>query len=242
MRKRLTGKPQMRQSGTRFLRATLSLALVSSSLCLLPLTLSASVRAQEVIDKMVAVINGRELITYTDLLWQLALQPDAPLDNPRPEDLNRVLQTLIDQRLVAQEAEKLPSITPKPEAVEAELADLIRRFSSQTEFYERLARVGLGQDSEQLREIVRQRVAINNYLDFRFRSFTIITPQEVADYYRDAYVPRRRQQAPGRIVPTLEEARDEIIVTLTESKIASDTDAFLEDARTRAEIIILGSV
>ena len=46
-------------------------------------------RAQEVVDKMVATINGSELITYTDLLWQLALQPDAALDNPRPEDLQQ---------------------------------------------------------------------------------------------------------------------------------------------------------
>ncbi len=251
MRKR-ESKKMLQVMKLRRARARMSLVLgvvVVLSLTSFPLPLFPSspgagqvARAQEVVDKMVAVINGRELITYTDLLWQLALQPDAPLDNPRSEDLNRVLQTLIDQRLVAQEAEKLPAITPRAEAVEAELKNLIMRFPSQTEFYERLARVGLGQDSEQLREIVRQRVAISNYLDFRFRSFTIVTPPEVADYYRDVYVPRRRRQAPGRIVPTLEEAREEITAALTESKIASDTDAFLEDARARAEIVILSSV
>ncbi len=109
---------------------------------------------------MVAVINGRELITYTDLLWQLALEPDKPLDNPRSDDLNRALQLIIDQRLIAQEAEKLPPIAPTSEAVEAELARLIGFFPSKAEFYQRLSRVGLGEDSEQLREIVRQRVAI----------------------------------------------------------------------------------
>jgi len=37
--------------------------------------------AQQVVDKMVATINGgvrTELITYSDLMWQLALQP-API-------------------------------------------------------------------------------------------------------------------------------------------------------------------
>jgi hypothetical protein len=39
-----------------------------------------------VVDKMVATVNG-SLITYSDLLWQLALQPDTPLDTLRAEDL-----------------------------------------------------------------------------------------------------------------------------------------------------------
>ncbi len=42
--------------------------------------------AQKVVDKMVATVNAgvkTDLITYSDLLWQLALQPDTPIDNPR---------------------------------------------------------------------------------------------------------------------------------------------------------------
>ena len=93
-----------------------------------------------------------------------------------------------------------------------------------------------------MRDIVRQRVEIENYLNFRFRSFTIVSQQEIAEYYRDVYVPRHRRQTPGRIVPTLVQATPEIERTLTESKIESDTDAFLEDARTRAEIVILNPV
>jgi len=194
----------------------------------------------EVVDRMVAVVNGRELITYSDLLWQLALQPDAPLDNPRPEDLRRALDTLIDQRLIAQEAEKLPSVTPNAEEVNAEVTRIIRDyFPSQAEFYRRLSRVGLGENSEQLREIVQDRVVIRKYLDFRFRSFTVVSPQEVEAYYRDVYVPRRRRQSPATIVPTLEEASAQIQSELVESKVESDIAAFLEAARAAAEITIL---
>jgi hypothetical protein len=194
---------------------------------------------EEVVDRMVAVINGRELITYTDLLWQLALQPDAPLDAPRREDLRRALDLLIDQRLIAQEAEKLPSVAPTADEISGELARLIGFFPSQADFYARLGRVGLGQDSAQLREIVEARVRIRKYLDFRFRSFTVITQREVEDYYRDVYVPRRRRQSPGLIVPKVEEVYTEIEGELIETKIASDTDEFLEEARASAEITIL---
>ena len=48
---------------------------------------------------------------------------------------------------------------------------------------------------------MRARIAIEKYLDFRFRSFTVVTPKEIADYYRDVYVPRWRRQTPGRIIP-----------------------------------------
>ncbi|HEX7173771.1 MAG TPA: hypothetical protein VF240_00615 [Pyrinomonadaceae bacterium] len=188
---------------------------------------------------MVAVINGRELITHTDLLWQLALQPAAALDNPRREDLGRALQLVIDQRLIAQEAEKLPSVAATDAEVQAELKKLVGRFPSGEEFYARLRRVGLGEDSEQLREIVRQRVAIDKYISFRFRAFTVVSPEEVADYYRDVWAPRRRRQAPGSVAPRLEDVSAEVEEELRENKIESDTDEFLEDARATAQIVIL---
>ena len=71
--------------------------------------------AQQVVDKMVATVNAgvrTDLITYSDLLWQLALQPGTVLDNPTSQDLNFALSRLIDQRLILQEAEKLPTIVP----------------------------------------------------------------------------------------------------------------------------------
>jgi hypothetical protein len=233
------GRLKMQRFQTNFIRQVIVRSLLLFSFFIFHFSF---VQAQEVVDKMVAVINGRELITHTDLLWQLALEPNVPLDNPRSEDLNRVLQLLIDQRLIAQEAEKLPSISPRNQEIDSALAELVSRFPSKAGFYERLARVGLGEDSEQLREIVRQRVAIENYLIFRFRSFAIVTPQEVDDYYRNVWVPRRRRQAPGRIVPELKDARAEIEKELTESKVESDIDQFLEDARNRAEIQILSPV
>jgi hypothetical protein len=201
------------------------------------LLLTAHARAQEVVDRMVAVVNGDQLITYSDLLWQLALQPGVPLDSPRHEDLRRALDIIIDQRLVLQEASKLPHA----HAGEKEIADaeteLIKRFPSLEEFQRRLDRVGL--TSEQLAEIIHDRLDMEKYLDFRFRSFTVVTPQEVESYYKDVYVPRRRRVAPGQIVPELKAVYNDLQKELTESKIESDTDAFLEDSRAAAQITIL---
>lgn len=207
--------------------------LASASQCL----------AQEVVDKMVATVNAgvrTELITYSDLLWQLSLQPNTVLDNPSSAELNRALRLLIDQRLILQEAEKLPTIAPTQKEVSDARDELARNFPSQVEFQQRLQRVGM--TSEKLDEIVEQRLKMEKYLDFRFRNFVVISQKEIADYYRDVYVPRYQTRAPGRIVPSLEQARAEIEKTLMEAKIESDTDAFLDTARERAEIVILNPV
>ena len=205
--------------------------------------LAGAVRAQQVIDKMVATVNGgvrTELITYSDLMWQLALQPDTPLDNPKSEQLNLALRLLIDQRLILQEAEKLPTIVPAPQEISDARNELIRHFASESVLRERMQRVGL--TSEKLDEIIEQRLKMEKYLDFRFRNFVVISQKEIADYYRDVYVPRLKARSPERIVPQLDRVRAEIERTLMEAKIESDTDAFLDTLRERAEIVTLNPV
>jgi hypothetical protein len=210
---------------------------------MLLLAIASTCMAQQVVDKMVATVNAgvkTDLITYSDLLWQLALQPNTVLDNPTSADLNRALRLLIDQRLILQEAEKLPTIVPTPAEITSARAELARNFPSQPAFQERLQRVGL--TSERLDEIIEQRLKMEKYLDFRFRNFVVISQKEIAAYYTDIYVPRFRARFPGRIVPNQEEAKGEIERTLMEAKIESDTDAFLDTARERAEIVILSPV
>jgi len=216
-------------------------ALISS--VLLVLAIVSPCAGQQIVDKMVATVNGgvkTDLITYSDLMWQLALQPNTPLDNPTSSDLNSAMRLLIDQRLILQEAEKLPTIVPTPAEITTARNELARNFRTQDEFQQRLVRVGL--TSEKLDEIVEQRLKMEKYLDFRFRNFVVISQQEIVDYYNDVYVPRFKARSPGRIVPTLDQSRAEIEKTLMEAKIESDTDTFLDTARERAEIVILSPV
>src|SRR5215510_16383076 len=102
--------------------------------------------AQQVVDKMVATVNAgvkTDLITYSDLVWQLALQPNTPLDNPTSEDLSKALRLLIDQHLILQEAEKLPTLEPTPKEISDARDALALNFASQPEFQARLLKVGL---------------------------------------------------------------------------------------------------
>ena len=229
--------------GKSRIRTTLWLPMLLLPVTLLTFNPLNACFGQVVVDKMVATVNGgvrTDLITYSDLLWQLALQPNTPLVSPTSESLNRALRLFIDQRLILQEAEKLPTIAPTAEEIKNARDELVRAFASPAEFQERRARVGL--TSEKLDEILEQRIKIEKYLDFRFRNFVVLNQKEVADYYHDVYVPRFRTQTPGTIVPTLEEVRKQIEAKLREDKVESDTDAFLDNARERAEIVTLNPV
>lgn len=202
-----------------------------------------SVSAQVVVDKTVATVSDgsrTELITYSDLLWQLALQPGVPLSPPRPEDIQRALRLQIDQRIFALEAERLPRTSPSEKEIKDKIADLLARFSSASEFERRLRLVGFSSvNDDNFENLISQRVAIEKYIDFRFRSFVVITQEDLRKYYNDTYLPDFRRRYPERIVPRFEEVAAEIEQNLAEERVARDIEEFLDAARRRLAITIL---
>ena len=214
--------------------------LITAALVLL---FAVSVRAQEVVDKTVAVVRDAtraELITYSDIMWQLALQPGVPLDPPRSEDIDRALQTLINQRLFALEASRLPRPAPDAKEIADKISETLSRFPVPGSFESRLKRVGFRSvKDEAFERLISQRLSIDKYIDFRFRSFVVVTADEEQKYYRDVFVPDFRRRSPGLLVPTLEEVRTTIHQTLVEDKVAAAIDRFLEEAKSRVEVEIL---
>ena len=211
---------------------------------LLGLTIFAP--GQQMVDKTVATISdgGRtELITYSDLKWQLALQPNVSINPPSSEDLNRALRLLIDQRLFSLEAERLPRDPATKQEINAKINEIVSYFPTPGEFERRLNSVGFKSVSDpNFERIIAQRIAIDKYLDFRFRSFIVVTGEDEAVYYRDVYAPEFRRKNRGVIVPSLESKRAEIVTLLTEERVAQQIETFLDEAKRRAEIVILNPV
>ena len=208
---------------------------------------ASNTNAQTVVDKTVATIGDGigdpELITYSDLLWALALQPDVSLNPASSEDLNRALQLLINQRLFALEAERVPRAAPTTAEIDTEIKRVLAQFPSTAEFEKRLRIVGFNSvKDENFERMMAQRVSIEKYLDFRFRSFVVITPEDETKYYRDIYTPEFRKRNPGLLMPTLDEKRKEINSFLTEQKVESDIEKFLDSSKRRSEIIVLSAV
>jgi len=208
--------------------------------------LTAAVSGQKVVDRSIASITDglrTEIITYSDLMWQLALQPGTSIDPPSKDDLNRALQTLINQRLFALEAERIPREAPTDKEINDEINDILSHFGSSAEFESRLSRVGFSSvKDDNFQRIISERVSIKKYLDFRFRSFIVITPADEEKYYRETYTPDFRKRFPGVVVPALDSKRSDIRNILTENKVAEQIEAFLDEAKRRAEVVILSEV
>jgi hypothetical protein len=244
-REKRTRSPRPRVSPSP--RLFLFLLLLLTAHC----SLLTRAEAQTVPDKMVAsVTNGSratpDLITYSDLVWQLALEPDTPSsDRPSSAQLNRALRLVEDQLLVLQEARKLPSAdtteanAARDKQVDDKMNELARLFGSQTALQQRMTRVGLTTDH--LRSILRDRVMVEQYLDFRFRAFAVVTDREIQDRYNQKY---GRLRNSGQIVPTLEQVRAQIERDLMEEKIEIDIDKFIDELREQpgTEIVVLNPV
>jgi hypothetical protein len=129
------------------------------------LAVSPWARGQEVIDRIVAVAAG-DLITLSDVRAARELgtvDPGAATDA-------EVRSRLIDRALMLDEVERYAPPDPRPEAVDAALAAVRRRFESAAGLERALARAGL--DEVQLREMLRQDLRIRAYLDSRFAADT----------------------------------------------------------------------
>lgn len=199
-----------------------------------------SVHSQVEVDKTLVVLNDgarTELIMLSDVMWQMALQPGTELDPPDPDEMDRALRTLIDQRLFALEAERLPRNPPTEQEVAAKIAETVSYFRSPAEFEARLRRVGFRSiNDEAFQRLMSQRLAIDKYIDFRFGSFVVVTPEEEQRFFQEQYRPDFRRQFPGLLLPNFEDKRAEIREMLIARKTGQAIERFLEQARERVEI------
>jgi hypothetical protein len=204
---------------------------------LIPLLLIAEVaRAQKVVDQILTLVND-QVITKTDLLWSLALDKDSPSPaGPVSSDiLRQKLDVMIDERLIAQEATRLPGAEVSQEEVDQRRRKLIESFPSEAAFRQRIESVGL--TPQRLDELLRERILIDRFVEFRFQSFVFVSEDEIKRYYENVLAPQIRER--GAVPPPIDQVREEIQPILRREKINEEIDRWLIEARQRAEIVQL---
>ncbi|HEU4387812.1 MAG TPA: hypothetical protein VFV34_08450, partial [Blastocatellia bacterium] len=157
----------------------------------------------------------------------------SPAGHVNSDTLRRMLEVMIDQRLVAQEAARLPSSDITQDEIDKEKNELIKHFKSENEFRQRIEAVGL--TAEKLDEIIRGRIQIEHFVDFRFRAFVFVSEQDIQKYYDEQDVPAFRNM--GRVPPPLKDRREWILTKLREDRVSEEIDRWLPTARQKAEIV-----
>lgn len=204
---------------------------------LIPLLLIAEgARAQKVVDQILTLVDD-QVITKTDLLWSLALDKDSPSPaGPVSSDiLRQKLDVMIDERLIAQEATRLPGAEVSQEEIDQRRRKLIESFPSEAAFRQRIESVGL--TPQRLDELIRERILIDRFIEFRFQSFVFVSEDEIKRYYENVLAPQIRER--GAVPPPIDQVREEIQPILRREKINEEIDRWLIEARQRAEIVQL---
>lgn len=108
---------------------------------------SAAAQERRVYDRILAVVDGRPLLlSEVRLVERLRGLPRA-----------RALEEAIDERLMYEQAVRLPQTAPSPEESERAYADLVARLGDAPP------------DEDALGELARRQATILKYIDFRFR-------------------------------------------------------------------------
>ena len=201
---------------------------------------AGAARAQAEFDATLVSVNG-DLVLKSDVLWNLALDPTVKVPEFwLPEIQERMQRTLVDQRLLLQEAAKLPATRATDEEVKAELVRLNEDFAALDDEYRLDKRMGhVGLTSAALDRILRDRLQITKFVDFRFRSFVVVTEPEIVAYFDVEMRPKHPELTEAAAAELLAKERAMIEAVLVEEKINNAIDVYLEDARARADIVEL---
>jgi parvulin-like peptidyl-prolyl isomerase len=185
-------------------------------------------QAQELIDRIVArVENDVILLSEVQELARYQLLVDG-----KSESGEQILNRLIDQWIVRNEANLARFPLPSDEEVDRSMASLKRSFSSPEEFEERKKQSGFS-DAE-LRRVLRSQLFLSNYLDARFRPSTQVADKDIEDFYQTRVVPRAESR--GQSAPTLDAARDFIQEALVQRAINEQADRWLKESRPRLRV------
>jgi peptidyl-prolyl cis-trans isomerase SurA len=212
----------------------------------LMLLLSAFARpgaAGEVIDRIVATVNGH-IILQSD--WDEGLRYEAllsgrPLSLFTDEDRRAVLDRLIDQELLA---EQMTSAS-FPHATQAEAAAQVDNARTQypdavtEQGWQRvLARFDLTQPD--LVQHVQQQIDLMRLVDAHLRPAVQIDSKSVEAYYRDKFVPQSKQSSASDVPPA--DVSSKIRELLTQQKVNELMVSWLQSLRSESKVSMPGAL
>jgi hypothetical protein len=153
----------------------------------------------------------------------------------KPKSRPEILRMLGDQWMIRNEATSAKYAQPSSTDVDRAYAEFVKQFPSAEDFKQRCAEAGLSEAA--VRRMVQQQLYLARFIDYRFRPTAQVTDQQVADYYRDEFVPQLK--ARNADVPPLEDVDDTIREVLIQRAINDRETKFLDENRERLKIDIV---
>lgn len=205
------------------------------------LVLPSSATAAQVIDRIVATVNGR-VILQSD--WDEALCYEGLLSNRSvadftADDRQAVLNRLIDQELLREQMKSAEFRHASDAEVVARIADARKQYpqgGSDDGWRALLARYNITE--KDIFAHVRQEIDVMRLVDARLRPAVQIDAKSIEDYYRDQFVPKLKQAGSSEV--PLAEVSGKIRELLTEQKVSEMLVSWLHTLRSQGQIQMPG--
>jgi hypothetical protein len=213
----------------------LAAVLLSSSLG------ASRAAAGEVIDRIVATVNGR-IILQSD--WNDALRYEALLSARTASDFNSeerraVLDQLIDQELLGEQMNSALFKHATQEEAFAQVAQarqLYPEAATEDGWKAVLARFGVTEKA--LLSHLEQQIDLMRLVDAHLRPTVQIDSKSIEAYYRDQFIPQLKQSGAGDV--PLEEVSAKIRELLTEEKVSELMVSWLHSLRSESKVSVPG--
>ena len=190
----------------------------------------------DVIDR-IAVTVDTSVITMSEIVLQLritAMLEDKPLKLDE-EAFREAADRLIGQTLVRREIAIADYPAPSPDVADKALQDLKQqRYGSDAIYRAALQKYGVTEAA--LKSQLLWQLTLLRFVEVRFRPSVQIPTEEVRAYYREKFTPDWQQRS-NQPVPTLPRVREQIESTLTEERIATAMDRWLNLTRSQLPIV-----
>ena len=208
---------------------------------LLPALFLPAASAGEVIDRIVATVNGR-IILQSDLdeaLSYEALLNARPVSQFTNEDRRAVLDRLIDQELLREQMKSAEFQHASEAEAAARTAEVRKQYpEAATDAGWQSLLAGFHVTEKDLCSHVQQQIDLMRLVDAHLRPEVQIDSKTVEAYYRDKFVPQVRQSGASEI--PLADVSAKIRNLLTEEKVSELLVSWLQSLRSESDVRIPG--
>jgi hypothetical protein len=193
--------------------------------------------AAETVDRVVASI-GNAALTASDVeqeyRFELFLNGQSLSVPPDPATLERVRDRLIDQRLLAEEAEaEKVERTDLPPHAAATLAEVRKKYPSEEPFQAALRTLEM--DEREVLKRLEDQALVLRIIDQRLRPAAWVERAEIEAYFQKTFGREHAEQAAGP-TPALEDVENQIREILAQEKIDQLLPTWLEELKTSRRV------
>jgi peptidyl-prolyl cis-trans isomerase SurA len=209
--------------------AAITMLLLACALC---------APASDVIDRIVAIVNGK-LILQSDVQAETRIEAFLAGQQPsnfKPEELRTVVERMIDRQLVHEQMRTVREVPTTSQSVERRMKQLRESLAKPAEtdtgWQKMLADAGVTE--EELRSHFADEVQTMRFLEARLRPQIQVDAAAIETYYREKLLPE--MQRSGEKEASLAEVSPRIREVLIEQKLDESLTLWLKSLREQSSI------